>query len=87
MSRFAIEQTPIHQCETCKYTHKCTMFSNIVTQLKTIEVMAFDRWGIDLNIYFNIEDCYKYKIDWIKTQEQLLDEYYFEDREDGEDYE
>lgn len=49
-------------CETCRVAHKCAKLINIVRVVETLEITALDNWGIDVDVFFNINDCPQYRM-------------------------
>jgi hypothetical protein len=49
-------------CETCRVAHKCAKLMNIARVVETLEITTLDNWGMDVDVFFNINDCPQYRM-------------------------
>ncbi|GEA16742.1 hypothetical protein E308F_29880 [Moorella sp. E308F] len=52
-----IEYVELCYCDTCKYAHKCARLNYIYQKLQELEVEVLDKWKLNLEVDYLINDC------------------------------
>lgn len=85
MEQFAVDYEPNHLCQTCRYLRKCPRYKQLIEKLNEIEVKAFENWKLDVSVFFRVEDCDLYKVNW-ELMDTVQIEIVYGDSDDDEDY-
>lgn len=83
--RISLENRPEHLCATCKYAQKCKRTRAIHTALGDIESDALEKWQINVDVAYQINECSLYAVDWDLingSDDEIVIEIYLDDEED-----